>query len=325
MLGNLAGDGWVIGLDIGGTRLKAVLVRPDGVVAKRENVATLASEGPQAVLERAVGLLERIRCDVSRDAELTAVGLAVTGLVDEDKGMALFSVNLGWDHLELARAFSKRLGVPTALGHDVRLGGFAEGVLGAARGVEDFLFVPVGTGIGAALVLDGKLRRGATGSVGELGHLVVEPEGPPCGCGGRGCLEVLASAAAIGRRYRDRVPGEPVGAAEVFALAERGDRDAADVWASAIGYLGAALALVQSMLDLELMVIGGGLANAGPSLLRQLGTVMASRLPRLPVPRLVSACLGDDAACLGAALLARTSARPSGADRAAPSRGELRG
>ena len=304
-MNGLAGAGSVVGLDVGGTVMKAVAVGPDGTVTARLRQPTEAGDAPIAIMERVVAFLAGMRDDLLGHGEvLTAIGLAVPGLIDEAAGVVHFAANLGWRDQEVAPFVAERLGTPVYLGHDVRSGAIAEGVLGAARGVEDFLFLPIGTGIAAALVLGGQVRAGPRGLAGELGHLVVEPGGPPCRCGARGCLETLASASALARRYRQRVPGPALGAAAVAALAAGGDGDALAVWSAVVEALGQVLAGVQSLLDLELVVVGGGLANS-EGLLADLEAAIASRLTCQVPPRLVRAALGDEAGSLGAALLAR--------------------
>ena len=285
--------------------MKAVTVGPDGTVTARLRQPTGAGDAPGVVLDRVVGFLAGMRDDLlGRGEVLSAVGLAVPGLIDEAAGVVHFAANLGWRDQEIAPFVAERLGAPVYLGHDVRSGAVAEGVLGAARGAEDFLFLPIGTGVAAALVLGGQVRAGPRGLAGELGHLVVEPGGPVCRCGGRGCLETLASASALARRYRQRVPGPALAAAAVAALAAGGDQDALAVWSSVVGPLGQVLAAVQSLLDLDLVVVGGGLANA-EGLLPDLGAAIARHLTCQVPPRLVRAALGDEAGSLGAALLAR--------------------
>jgi glucokinase len=303
----LAGPGWAMGLDIGGTLMKAVVAGPDGAIDQRVRRPTGASRGPAAVLDNAVDLLEQVRTGLGPGRPLAATGIAVPGFVDEAAGVARYSANIGWHDLEVARLVGDRAGVLARLGHDLRLGGRAEGALGAARGYRDFMFVAVGTGIAAAITLNGEQRQGAAGVAGEIGHVVVAPGGAPCGCGGRGCLEAVASAGAIARLYHLRAGGPPVGADEVVARAQHGDAVAAEVWATAVGHLATALAQAQSTLDLQLIVVGGGLAGAGPSLLGPLAEGIAARLPCLPAPPLAPALLGDEAAGLGAALLARAA------------------
>lgn len=313
----LAGPGHVVGVDIGGTLMKAVATGPDGRVVLRRRSPTPVTEGPEAVLRGALKLVEDLRADVRTKAadDVAGVGLAVPGIVDEARGVSRWAVNLGWRDLDVARVAAEALGLPVWLGHDVRLGGVAEGALGAGGGARDFLFVPVGTGIAAAVVLDGQARSGVDGLAGEIGHFVVAPGGPLCRCGAKGCLEALASASALARLYRERKAGTEAAvssrswpdAAGVLALARGGDPVAGEIWADAISHLGRALAAAQSLLDVELIVVGGGLANAGESLLRQIEAALSPLLPIQHVPRIALAQLGDEAAGLGAALLARSA------------------
>ncbi len=314
----LGGTGWAVGLDIGGTLMKAVVVGPDGEVTGRLRSPTAPGAGPAAVLDRAAGLVAQARHLPATVGPVSAVGIGVPGFVDEASGTVEYSANLGWRDMPVARLLSERLGTPVALGHDVRLGGRAEGELGAARGASDYLFVAVGTGIAAAVTLGGRQRRGPSGLAGEIGHVVADPDGPLCRCGGRGCLEEVASASGIGRRYRREVPGPEIGSAEVLALAVGGDPVAERIWSSAIGQLAHAIALVHGALQLEMVVIGGGLAKAGTRLVEPLGAALAADLPCIPPPRLALAQLGDEAAGLGAALLARASvlSAPAGDRRA---------
>lgn len=304
-VGALAGTDFVVGLDVGGTVMKAVSVGPDGTVRARLHQPTGAGDGPTMLLHKIVDLLVNVRDELSGNGEaLSAVGLAVPGVIDEERGVVRFAANLGWRDLEVASVVSGHLGVPVYLGHDVRSGAMAEGAFGAARGVDDFLFLPIGTGIAAAVVLGGQVRAGPRRAAGELGHFIVDPDGPRCRCGAKGCLEALASASALARRYHERVSCSELGAPAVAELAAGGDPDAVAVWSSVVGLLGQVLAGVQSLLDLDLVVVGGGLANA-TRLLPDVQAAMATHLSWQGLPRLVRATLGDDAGCLGAALLAR--------------------
>lgn len=300
----LAGAGSVAGIDVGGTYTKAVLVGAAGRIVARERSDTPRTGGP-VVVEHLVALVARLATAAAPDEPLAAVGVGVPGIVDEAAGIARYSANLNWRDLGLVDALRPRVGVPVALGHDVRLGALGEGALGAARGVADFLYLPIGTGVAAALVLGGRVRRGVHGAAGEVGHVVVEPGGPRCGCGRRGCLEAVASAGAIARRYGERRPGELVDAAAVVARAASGDEIADALWREAVDALGVSLAGAQALVDVELVVVGGGLAHAGGPLFEGLAGVLADRLGWIAAPRLAAAELRDDAACLGAALIGR--------------------
>ncbi|HET9060763.1 MAG TPA: ROK family protein, partial [Acidimicrobiales bacterium] len=272
-------------------------------------------------------LVGQARRVAGNQGTVTAVGVGLPGFVDEEAGLVEYAANLGWRKVAAASVLSGMCGIPVALGHDVRLGGRAEGRLGAAGGVRDYLFIALGTGIASALTLGGQQRRGPSALAGEIGHVVAIPGGPPCGCGGRGCLEQVASASGVGREYRRRclelsptslpasASGPLVGlppvvtSAEVLEMAREGDLVAQEVWAQAVQYLGQAIAFAHGCVELEVVVIGGGMAKAGAQLMEPLEASVRSHLPCTPAPRLALAQLGDEAASLGAALLARDLSR----------------
>jgi glucokinase len=296
----------VIGLDVGGTVLKAVAVGPDGCVTRRVRQLTGASCGPEAVVTRIAELLAAFARQVDTDGSpARAVGVVVPGIIDEQAGVARFAGNLGWRDLPLRDILEERLSLPVVLGHDVRQGAVAEGLMGAARGVDDYAFIPLGTGIAAAVVLGGRPWRGVHGGAGELGHTRAESSDEPCACGGRGCLERVASASAIARRYRQRAGGDAIDASDVWLRRVAGDAIATAVWTEAVDALAAGFAVLQSTLDLELFVVGGGLAEVGAPLVEDLDAALASRLTFQVRPRIALAVLGDAAGSLGAAILAR--------------------
>ncbi|MEV1318550.1 ROK family protein [Micromonospora arborensis] len=306
-------DRVVVALDVGGTGMKCALVRPDGVAVRTERHPTDAMRGPAAVvgtiLDVAAGLADKAGAD---GLTPVALGIAVPGVVDEARGVAVWSANVGFRDVPLRDLAVTRLGLPTAIGHDVRVGGLAEARLGAGRGAGHVLFVAIGTGIAAAHVVDGTAAVGAHGAAGEIGHILVRPDGPRCGCGRPGCLEALASAAAIGRRYAE-LAGEtadpPVTAAEVAERATAGEALANQVWQEAVEALADGLATGQALFDVATIVLGGGLAQAGDRLLIPLRAALHERMTFHREPQLVAAALGDEAGCLGAALLALDAVR----------------
>ncbi|MET8039702.1 ROK family protein [Micromonospora sp. NPDC005215] len=304
-----ATDEVVVALDVGGTGMKCALVRPDGVAVRTERYPTNAARGPAAVvgtiLDVAVGLAAKARAE---GLTPIAVGIAVPGVVDEARGVAVWSANVGFRDVPLRDLAVTRLGLPTALGHDVRVGGLAEARLGAGRGAGHVLFVAIGTGIAAAHVVDGSASVGAHGAAGEIGHIMVRPDGPRCGCGRPGCLETIASAAAIGRRYAE-LAGAPGTAADVAERAAAGEPLASQVWQEAVEALADGLATGQALFDVATIVLGGGLAQAGDLLLTPLRAALHERMTFHREPRLVAAALGDEAGCLGAALLALDAVR----------------
>ncbi|GAA2718335.1 ROK family protein [Micromonospora olivasterospora] len=294
----------VVALDVGGTGMKCALVRPDGSTLHTERHPTDAGRGPDAVvdtiLEVAEGLAGKARAD---GLDPVALGIAVPGVVDSARGVAVWSANAGFRDVPLRDLAVARLGLPTALGHDVRVGGLAEARLGAGRGTGHVLFVAIGTGIAAAHVVAGSAAVGAHGAAGELGHILVRPDGPRCGCGRPGCLEAVSSAAAIARRYAE-LAGASASAAEVAQRAADGEPTADRVWREAIEGLADGLASAQALFDVERVVIGGGLAQAGPLLFEPLRAALRERMTFHREPALAAAALGDEAGCLGAALLA---------------------
>ncbi|WP_079104969.1 ROK family protein [Streptomyces prasinopilosus] len=307
----------VIALDVGGTGMKAALIGADGTLLHRARRATARERGPDAVaagiLDFAAGLLahgtERFGGPAS------AAGLAVPGLVDEARGVAVYSANLGWRDLPLRALLAERLGgIPVALGHDVRTGGLAEGRVGAGRGADRFLFVALGTGIAGAIGVDGRVEAGAHGSAGEIGHIVVRPGGAACPCGQRGCLERYASAAAVGGAWAALCGDPDADAAHCARAVASGDARARKVWQEAVEALADGLVTALTLLDPRTLIIGGGLAEAGETLFAPLREAVRRRITFQKPPSLVPAALGDTAGCLGAGLLARdllTSTDPS--------------
>jgi glucokinase len=299
----------VIALDVGGTGIKCALVDASGAVQHTERHATGRERGADAVVTTVLDVADGLAA-TARALGLTprAVGIVVPGVVDESTGTAIWSANLGFRDVPLKTLVEKRLGLPAALGHDVRGGGLAEARLGAGRGRRHVLLVAVGTGIAAAHVVDGAVFAGAHGAAGEIGHIVVRPDGPPCGCGQRGCLEIIASAASVARRYAERT-GAAADADRVAALAAAGDADAGAVWDETVAALADGLLVGLALFDPEVVVIGGGLAEAGDALLVPLRAALRARITFHREPELCGAALGDEAGCLGAALLALDLAR----------------
>jgi glucokinase len=292
----------VIALDVGGTSMKAALVGPDREVLTAQRIPTGRAEGPDAVVERIVATVaDQVAAARGAGHPPRAAGVVVPGIVDDERGIAVFSANIGWRDVPLRELVRQRIGLPVAFSHDVRAGGLAEGELGAARGVRDYLFLPIGTGIAGAVVLDGQPYSGH-GYAGEIGHMIVDPSGPECGCGAHGCLEAIASASAIAAEYSRRTGR--LADSLVSELAAGGDADAVAVWDRAIEALARALQAYTTLLAPELVVIGGGLGEAGELLLRPLVEALDARLTFQRRPRLVPAQLGDQASALGAALLA---------------------
>ncbi|MEU8977802.1 ROK family protein [Streptomyces sp. NPDC058246] len=297
----------VIALDVGGTGMKAALVGADGDLLHQARRATGRERGPDAVVGTILDFAAELRAyGEQRFGEpASAAGVAVPGIVDAQHGIAVYSANLGWRDVPLRRLLGDRLGgVPVALGHDVRTGGLAEGRIGAGRGADRFLFVPLGTGIAGAIGIDGGVEEGAHGFAGEIGHIVVRPGGTPCPCGQRGCLERFASAAAVSQAWATASGDPQADAADCAKAVESGDERAVRVWQEAVDALADGLVTALTLLDPRTLIIGGGLAEAGETLFTPLRAAVERRVTFQKLPSLVPAALGDTAGCLGAGLLA---------------------
>jgi glucokinase len=298
--------GWVVALDVGGTSMKGAIVGPDGTACAPLRRSTPCEQGPRAVVDAVGATLDLLIEDAQqRGLGITAVGVVVPGIVDDERGVAVFSANLGWQDLPLRALLEAHTGLRVGFGQDVRAGALAEATFGAARDVRDVLFVPVGSGVAGAALVDGRLLV-ADGYAGEIGHLSVDPAGDPCRCGGRGCVETVASGGAIARRYATRAGRSVADAAAVAALVREGDPDAVAVWDDAVAALAHGLTVAVALLAPQLIVVGGGLAGSDDLLLRPLSEIVRARLSpcAMRMPELVRAALGDQAGCLGAALLA---------------------
>ena len=290
----------VVAVDVGGTTIKGAVVDQAGQFLRELSRPTPAAAGPDAVIG---ALLETI-AELRSGSDASAVGVMVPGAVNANTGRAVFSANLGFRDVPLREIVREATGLPALLEHDVRAAGVAEQQLGATAGVDDYVLAVIGTGIAAVVQTGGRQVVGATGVPGELGHIPVWPGGEECSCGQRGCLERYASAAAISRRYA-QAGGDP-GLSAADVLERTGDdHRARRVWAEAVEALALAFSTCALLLDPEVIVIAGGLSEAGEAL-------------REPVERELAAARALARASCDQALSARGSRRP-GRGRAAGS------
>ncbi len=309
--------GAVIGVDAGGTKLLAGVVGGDLAVGHR--VRRLWSGGDrEEVLATMVEAVAEARATAG---DVRAVGFGIPALLDFSAGVSVSSVHLPLDGLAFRELMTERLGLPVYVDNDANLAALAEQRHGAARGARNVVLLTLGTGIGSGIVLDGRLMRGSTGAAAEIGHMTIDHHGPPCQgtCPGRGCLEVMASGTAIGRDGTNAGRREPysalgravaqrgsVSGEEVAALAVAGDEAACSVMAAIGRNLGAGIASIVNIFEPEVVVIGGGAAQAGDLLLDPAREIVAQRAlrPGRDHVRIVPAALGEEAGMIGAALFA---------------------
>ncbi|MFO7280910.1 MAG: ROK family protein [Thermoanaerobacterales bacterium] len=326
-----AAAGLVAGVDVGGTKVLGVLVDPDdpGTVVGEHRVPTPA--GAPAVLDAIAEVVRTLEAGpaAARGRRVTSVGVGIAGLVDRS-GVLRTSPNLpGMLGVRVGEEVDRRLGLPVRVDNDATCAAWAEFVAGAARDVSDAVCVTLGTGVGAGLVADGELLRGAHGFAGEPGHMIVDPDGPPCPCGRRGCWERFASGsglAMLGRRAAEAgrlaravelAGGRPedLRGEHVTAAAAEGDAEALAVLAEFADWVALGLANLTTVLDCSLVVLGGGLIEAGDLLLGPVAGSFARQVmapDERPDVRVVAAALGERAGAIGAALLGAREAAGHG-------------
>lgn len=332
-VGETPREQYVVGVDLGGTKILAGVVGPTGEVCSRSKRKTRADKGADAVVERIVrcvlGSIEE--AEVPRE-RIKAVGVGAPGALDSGTGVIAEAPNLGWRNIPLKRLLEEAIGLPVVIENDVNAGTWGEYRLGAGVGSRDLVGIFVGTGIGGGLILNGELYRGSKGKAGEIGHIKIDPEGPMCGCGQRGCLESLASRLAVQREYeiaakkgKESTVFESAGgkASSIRSRAiakgyESGDKVTVGILKRAAGRLADGVAAAAALLNPEMVVLGGGLIEALPEDFFEAVVKEVRRRtfePSLADMRVSRALLGDDAVLLGAASIARE--HPVSAKRAA--------
>lgn len=318
----------ILGVDIGGTRLRAARFSPAGQMLQRESVPTCVDEGRDAVLERLYRLIERVL--PGSGEEIIGIGLAVPGPLNPYTGVIIDAPNMpGWVNVPLRDLVAERFGQPVYIGNDANLAALGEHRFGAGRGYNDVIYLTISTGIGSGIITDGRMLLGRDGLGAEAGHIVVEPDGPRCGCGGYGHLEAVASGTALGRQAAalvaegrapaiaalaggdpSRVTGEIVGKA---ALA--GDPVARELVTRAARYIGQGIATLLHLFNPGIVILGGGVTQLGDLLFEPV-RARVRELAMSPVywenTPIVQAALGDDVGLLGALALVLKESEPTG-------------
>ncbi|MBM3118102.1 MAG: ROK family protein [Chloroflexi bacterium] len=310
----------VLAVDLGGTKIIAAVVVPDGKVISRSYCLTLAEEGPKAVIERLLSAVSEALVGAElKNSEIAGVGMAAAGIIDAKKGVITTSPNLpGWHDVPLRDVIAERIGLATYLVNDASAAALGEHRFGAGKGLGNLIYLTVSTGIGGGIIIDGRLYTGTDGCAGEIGHMTIEAHGPQCNCGNFGCLEALASGSAMTREAVRRMgQGEPSSIAElargrlmdvtaemIAVVARQGDKMACEIVADAANYLGIGLANLVNIFNPEVIVIGGGVSSMGNMLLGPARKVVKERAFKLPLRtvRIIRARLGSNAEMMGAAV-----------------------
>src|ERR1043166_545836 len=308
-----------IGIDVGGTAIKAGVVSPSGDVLARDGLATLTQEGPDAIIPQIAQLIGRMR----QGREVVAVGVGMPGTLDVANGIVHAAPNLpGWLEFPLVRKLSAAIGLPVTLENDANCAAIGEHTCGAGAGLQHMVLLTLGTGIGGGMILGGKLWRGADGAAGEWGHTIVRIGGRRCNCGQFGCLEAYASASntalrateavqsgrdsSLGRLLRER---GHLTSKDVEQAAQQGDSVAREIWQETCEILAIACINIQHAVNPECVVLGGGMSAAGTVLLDgvraaidKLGSRIVGKLPEVKL-----ALLGNEAGFIGASINALSS------------------
>ena len=305
----------VIGIDLGATNIKAGTVGPDGKVLFRTRLTTDAEKGPENVADRMAEAAQQCVENVEGGKEgVAGIGIGSPGPLELESGVVVFAPNMaGWDNVPLRDMIEERTGLPCTLDNDGNVAALAEQWVGAGRGAGSLVIFTLGTGIGGGIVLDGKIWHGFGGVAAEIGHMSINPDGPVCGCGNKGCIEVYASATAMVRRMREAIAG-----GRSTTLAARGDElTARDIYEAALAgdeaarenmdmtgiYLGVTITSIMHLLNPEVIVFSGGVTAAGQMLMAPILRTVEERAMESS-RRGVKVCfaeLGEDAGVIGAA------------------------
>jgi glucokinase len=306
---------WVIGVDLGRTKVAIGLVSPGGQIVAQRRIPTSAELGAPSVVERIAEAVHALEGDLPGGARIAALGVCAPGPVDHAGGRILDVHEMGGlANTPFAAMLSERLGVPASLDHDAKSAAVGEFYYGGGRGERAIVYIVVGTGVGSAIVVDGQVFRGVSNMAGELGHITLNRDGELCPCGSRGCVETYASGPWVARRYlhrRERYgqppSAEPPTGELVAALAQRGDPLAAQVLREAGEALGAAIASAAMILDIDRYIIGGSVAKAGDLLLGPARAALLGSCYRSIATRIQIAVseMVDDGPILGCAHQAR--------------------
>lgn len=307
---------YVVGVDLGGTKIYTALVDLEGNIIKEKTVETLAFEGENAVMGRIIDAINYV-IDGTEKNLIKSIGIGSPGPLDVKNGVIIENSNLPFKNFEIVKTIREAYDLPTYLDNDANVATLGEFMFGAGKGTENMVFITASTGIGGGAVINGKLFRGTTGNALEIGHTIVANEGPRCGCGNIGCAEALGSGTAIGKRAKEAVATnvetslknyENVTSKEVFKEAANGDRVAKNILETSLNYLGIAVANTITNFDPEKVVIGGGVINGGSIVLDTIRRVVGERTLKTFADSCTveKAVLGGKAGVLGAAALAIT-------------------
>ena len=305
---------YVVGVDLGGTKIYTALVDLDGNMIKEITVKTEAHKGDKAVLDKLISTIDTVLKGIDIN-EVKAIGVGSPGPLDIKKGLVVYTPNLPFKNFNIVQPIKEKYNIPTYLDNDANAATLGEFMFGAGKGSTNMVYVTVSTGIGGGAIINGSLFRGSTANALEIGHTTVMKGGPRCGCGNIGCAEAVASGTAIMKRGREAVESkvetslkdyDEVTAKEVFTEAEKGDKVSQDILNEALSYLGITIANIANSFDPDKIVMGGGVSQAGNIVFEKIDYEMERRCLKTIYNncKIEKAVLGGKAGVLGAAALA---------------------
>lgn len=312
---------YYIGIDLGGTKILGALFNEEGDIVKKSKIKTRAAEGKEHVFSQITKVIDELVDEIDIK-EVKAIGAGVPGIIDGKNGIVVFTPNLPWENYELTKEVTEKYGIPMYIGNDVNVGIMGERMYGAAKGLENVIGIFVGTGIGGGIIIEGKLYEGKTGAAGEIGHITIDPKGPICGCGARGCLEAIASKTAILKyikaqllRGRKSTLSEDINEESTILKSghlkksyENNDELSLEVIEKMCEDIGIGTSSLMNILNPEAIVFGGGIIES-------LGEILLPKIKKTArqyaMPKIFENCefkiaeLGDDAGIMGALALAQ--------------------
>ena len=312
---------YVIGVDLGGTKISTAISTIEGNILANVVLPTKAEEGEAAVLGRIVQSIDEVIVGSSTSIdEREAIGIGSPGPLDAKKGIIITTPNLPFKNYNLVQPLKEKYNIPVYLDNDANAAAIGEYMFGAGKGKNSIVYFTVSTGVGGGAVLDGKVYRGHTSNALEIGHTTVDPNGPRCNCGNLGCLEAMSSGTAIAKKGKEAVSTnvetslkkhDTVTSYEVFKEAEAGDEVAKDIIDNALTYLGIGVANAIATFDPEMIIIGGGVSKAGDIVFDTVKKVVNKRCFKSMAEscEIVPAGLGSDAGVVGAVALAIIESR----------------
>lgn len=304
---------YVIGVDLGGTKIYSALVDFNGNIIKEKVVNTEAQNGSEKIINNIEDTIKFVLEGVSKE-EVSGIGIGSPGPLDIKNGIILEPPNLPFKNFNIVEKLENSFALPVFLDNDANAATQGEFLFGAGNGTENMLFITISTGIGGGAIINGKIYRGSTSNGAEIGHTTINPNGPRCGCGNNGCIERLASGTAIMKRGREAVETNVVTSLrgynnittkDVFSEYYKGDRVAKEIIDEALDYLGVFVANMANSFDPDMIVLGGGVINGGDIVLDRVREVVKVRALKIVGEnvKIVKSTLGGKAGVLGAAAL----------------------